>query len=607
MGIRDEFQVVENLLLSSSDVLCALDHHDHLWRISGAGQRLLGYAPEELHGVSFRAILHPADWAPVEAAYQAARRQAPPVCFAGRCLTKTGQAVALTWSAFRWPATKLLLCVGRPLEPQPGPLPVATSADNPLLERLADAYIELDPYWTITYFNAHAERVLQMNRQQCVGRNYWHVFPNAVNSRFDYYLHRAVASGQPVHFEALSTRTGRWLEMRALPSPEGLALYFSNITDRVTAAKHLEQLALVAQGTDNGVLITDAQGRTEWVNDGFTKHTGYDLADLVGRVPGTVLEGPATDPQISQLLRTYHTQQHPEPVSATILTYTKAGEPLWVLLHVTPIYNQAGELTQFIAIQQNINAQKALEAQQTRLTQDLYEHNRDLQQFTYMLSHNLRAPLANALGLSKLLTQVGKHSGVYDTALGHLRQSLEQVDGVLHDLNRVLSLRDPQHRPVPETVALAEVCEQALQHWASALAQGGGHVTLDVAAGLLVRGTRAYVYSIFDNLLSNAVKYRAPERPLHITIECVADAPGGARISFADNGLGFDQAQAGAKLFQLYQRFHTEQQGRGLGLFLVKTHVEAMSGTIEVTSQVGVGTRFLIQLPPGEPVHLPPR
>ncbi|MVN74776.1 PAS domain S-box protein [Hymenobacter sp. HMF4947] len=594
MDIRDEFQVVENLMLSSSDVLCALDASGHLRRVSAAGQRVLGYAPDELNGVPFSTILHPADCAQALAACAAARRQAAPVYFEGRYLTKAGQAAGLAWSAFRWPAIELLLCVGRTTGARPATLPVDASASNALLERIADGYIEVDKNWTITYFNVQAERVLQIDRQQCVGRNYWEAFPNAVNSRFYYYLHLAVDSGQPVHFEVLSTRTSRWLEVRALPVADGLSIFLSNITDRVTAAKHLEQLALVAQGTDNGVLITDAQGRIEWVNDGFTKHTGYTLADMLGRLPGTVLEGPDTDPEARATILAY--QQQPEPFSVTILHYTKAGEKLWILLHVTPIYNQAGELTQFIYIQQNINTQKAMEAQQARLTQDLYEHNRDLQQFTYMLSHNLRAPLANALGLTRLLPQVGKHSAVFDTSLSHLRQSLEQVDSVLHDLNLVLSIRDQQHQQVPETVRLAKVCAQAMQHWAPALAQCEGHVTLDVAADLLVRGTRAYVYSIFDNLLSNALKYRVPERPLQIDIRCVEGAHGGASIYFAGLGSGFDQAKAGLKVFQLYQRFHGGQQGRGLGLFLVKTHVEAMGGTIEVNSQVGVGTRFLIHL-----------
>ena len=596
MDSSDEFQVVKNLLLSSSDVLCALNSSGHLWRVSVAGQRVLGYAPAELDGAPFSTILHPDDHAHVEAACQKARAQDAPVEFVGRCLAKAGQEVALAWSAFRWPASELLLCVGRTAVSWPAALPAKTVLGNAPLERIADGYVEVDTNWTITYFNGQAERVLQIDRQQCLGRNYWETFPNALNSPFKHYLHLAAESGQPVHFEALSTRTGRWLEIRTLPAAGGLSIFLSNITDRVTAAKHIEQLALVAQGTDNGVLITDANVRTEWVNDGFIKHTGYTLADMLGRVPGIVLEGPDTDPEISTIIRDYHSQQHPEPFSATLLIYTKAGEKLWIFLHVTPIYNQAGELTKFISILQNINAQKAMEAQQAQLTQDLFEHNRDLQQFTYMLSHNLRAPLANALGLSKLLIQVGKQSTVFDTSLSHLRQSLEQVDSVLHDLNLVLSIRDQQHRQAPETVALAEVCQQAIQHWTEALAHCKGHIKRDVAEGLLVRGTRAYVYSIFDNLLSNAIKYRAPARPLQIDIQCVALAHGKVSISFADNGLGFDQVKAGAKLFQLYQRFHGGQQGRGLGLFLVKTHVEAMGGTIEVSSQVGTGTRFVIHL-----------
>jgi PAS domain S-box-containing protein len=597
MAPPDELQALDNLLLSSSDVLCVLDADGHLWRVSAAGLRVLGYAPQELAGIPFGALLHAADREAVLAQCQAAQHAAAPMSFEGRCLTKTGQEVLLAWSAFRWPASALLLCVGHVLAVQMPALPPESpeSVGQDLLEHLADAYIGVDKDWTITSFNSQAERVLQVNRQQCLGRSYWAVFPNAVKSRANHYLHLAMASEQPVQFEVLSTRTSRWLEMKAQPTAYGLAIFFSNITDRITAAKQLEQLALVAQGTDNGVLICDAQGRVEWVNEGFTKHTGYTLAEMRGRLPSTVLEGPDTDPEASKTIRTY--LQHPEPFSVTILNYTKAGEKLWVLLHITPLYNQAGELTQFICIQQNINAQKAMEAQQAQLTQDLYAHNRDLQQFTYILSHNLRAPLANSLGLTKMLSQVDKQSAAFDTSLGHLRQSLEQLDTVLQDLNLMLSIRDRQSPQVPETVLLAEVCQQAVQHVAQALAQCQGQVTLDLAEGLVVHGSRAYLYSIFDNLLSNALKYRAADRPLHITIRAARGAHGGVRISFADNGSGFDRHKAGAEVFQLYKRFHPAPRGRGLGLFLIKTHVEAMGGAIEVSSQVAQGTRFVLQLP----------
>lgn len=591
MTNRTDLQGLEYLLLASADVLCVLTPTDQLYGVSATGQRLLGYAPAALAEAPFRMLLHPADCALALAQCQAARQQAAPATFECRCLTQTGQELVLVWSVFRWPATELLFCVGHPvavLAPvaAPSQLPTATAS----LACLFDAYMEVDAAWIITHFNPEAERVLQLDRQQCLGRSYWKVFPNTAGSSFEHHLHHAVDGGQPVHFEALSTRTGRWLEVKARPTAAGLGISFANITDRVTAAKQLEQLALVAQGTDNGVLITDAQGRTQWVNEAFTRHTGYTLADMLGRHPNIVLEGPDTDSLAREVTR----QPQPEPFSLTLLNYTKAGEKLWVLLHVTPIYNQAGELTQSITIQQNVNAQKALEAQQARLTQDLQEHNRDLQQFAYTLSHNLRAPLSNALGLAKLLPQVAPKPAVFATSLGLLHQSLEQVDGVLHDLNFVLANRDQQHRSAPETVALAEVCEQVLQHAAAALTQCGGHVQLDVAAGLVVRGPRAYVYSILDNLLSNALKYRSLARPLRITIEGFGGVPSGASVRFTDNGSGFDQAKAGTKVFQLYQRFHSGPQGQGMGLFLVKTQVEALGGTIEVSSQVGVGTCFLL-------------
>jgi signal transduction histidine kinase len=129
-----------------------------------------------------------------------------------------------------------------------------------------------------------------------------------------------------------------------------------------------------------------------------------------------------------------------------------------------------------------------------------------------------------------------------------------------------------------------------------ALRQCGGQVRLTVPDGLRISGNRAYLYSIFYNLLSNAIKYRSPARVLDVAIDCVAEDGGGARLSFTDNGSGFDTYKAGSEVFQLYKRFHTNQRGRGIGLFLVKTHVEAMGGKIEVTSAVDAGTRFLIHL-----------
>jgi PAS domain S-box-containing protein len=463
-----------------------------------------------------------------------------------------------------------------------------------VLESITDAFLSLDRDGNLTYLNSEGERLLNLRQATAVGQNMRELFPAAVGSIYHQRYQQALDTGQTVRFDAYFQPENRWLELKVYPFAEGVSIFFTDITQRVESDKQLKMLALVAKGTVNSVLITDAAGRVEWVNAGFTRDTGYTLAEMRGQKPGAVLQGPETDPAMVRRIR--ERMQRHKPFSVTILNYKKSGQPLWFAMDITPIFNDAGELTQYIAIQQNINFRKEVEASQAKMTQELYRHNRDLQQFAYVISHNLRAPLADALGLAKMLTKVDKNSDVFTAALAHLQASMGQADTVLKDLNLVLSIRDKQDVQAPEQVALAQVCQQAVLNLDEALQQCGGLVTLDVPADLTLPGNRAYVYSIFYNLLSNAIKYRAEARPLHVTIACFYNPRGKLTISFADNGSGFDMFKAGSDVFQLYKRFHTNQRGRGIGLFLVKTHVEALGGKIEVSSALDTGTRFLIEL-----------
>lgn len=96
--------------------------------------------------------------------------------------------------------------------------------------------------------------------------------------------------------------------------------------------------------------------------------------------------------------------------------------------------------------------------------------------------------------------------------------------------------------------------------------------------------------------MSNAIKYRSEERVLQVHISCDRSPEGNTVITFSDNGLGMDLQKIGSNIFKLYKRFHTDKKGRGIGLYLVKSHVEAMDGQIEVDSTVNKGTKFTIIL-----------
>lgn len=254
----------------------------------------------------------------------------------------------------------------------------------------------------------------------------------------------------------------------------------------------------------------------------------------------------------------------------------------------------AGHPLRMIGSMQDITERQEAEERQRLMANKLFKQNADLQQFAYIVSHNLRAPLANAVGYVDLMTRVGKGSEVFDESMKNLQASVEQLDEVLTDVTSVLAVRDKQGGYRPEPVALAAVCRQALFGLEEPLLECGGELICNIPEELLVSGNRAYFHSIFHNLISNAIKYRSDERPLRIEIKAVSTPGEGTTITITDNGSGFDQGKAGEDIFQLYRRFHTNKRGRGIGLFLVKSHVESMGGQITVRSQVNQGTQFIL-------------
>lgn len=116
------------------------------------------------------------------------------------------------------------------------------------------------------------------------------------------------------------------------------------------------KLALVAARTDNAVVVTDAEGLIEWVNDGFVRLTGYTLKEAVGRTPGSFLQGPETDPKTVEFMR--NRIRNGSSFNAYVLNYHKNGSPYWISLEVQPVLNESGKLTNFIAIEEDITKRR---------------------------------------------------------------------------------------------------------------------------------------------------------------------------------------------------------------------------------------------------------
>lgn len=180
------------------------------------------------------------------------------------------------------------------------------------------------------------------------------------------------------HFQSAEFRrvhkSGRdvWIQANYNPildlagQPVKVVKFATDISAQVIARRSFELLSLVANGTDNSVVICDADGRAEYVNPGFSRLTGYAEADILGKRPGQVLQGPHTDAatvgRIREKLRAR------QSFYEQILNYTKSGEPYWISLSINPIFDDAGQLRKFVSVQANITETK-MQAQEdaTRL------------------------------------------------------------------------------------------------------------------------------------------------------------------------------------------------------------------------------------------------
>nr|WP_283206687.1 methyl-accepting chemotaxis protein [Methylobacterium iners] len=137
--------------------------------------------------------------------------------------------------------------------------------------------------------------------------------------------------------------------------------FATDITTDVANRRQFQLLSLVANKTDNSVIITDAAGRIEFVNPGFERMTGYTAAEVVGRTPGSFLQGPATSAATKAEVR-QHLARH-EAFYDEILNYTKAGEPYWISLAINPIRGSDGRIERFISIQANVTDTKKASVQ----------------------------------------------------------------------------------------------------------------------------------------------------------------------------------------------------------------------------------------------------
>ena len=318
------------------------------------------------------------------------------------------------------------------------------------LDSITEGFYTLDHAWRFTYLNRQGEQLLGRTGMALLGKSIWREFPGAIDTSFSQQIRAAAESGKHVEFEAQYAPMDTWFEVRAYPFPDGVAVYFRDVSESRKAREQLMLLETSISRLNDIVLIAEAvpngtpRARIIFVNNAFERHTGYSRAEALGQSP-RMLCGPLT--QRREVERIMLAFESGEPVQAELVTHKKDGRHFWLEVDVVPVSDNAGvSVTHWVAVGRDITRRKAAETEIKHLA--FYDPltqlpNRQLlmDRLHLALSQNHRRPREGSL----MFIDLDNFKALNDT-LGHhkgdllLQQVAERLTACVRKIDTVARL-----------------------------------------------------------------------------------------------------------------------------------------------------------------------
>ncbi|MEO0894052.1 MAG: ATP-binding protein [Pseudomonadota bacterium] len=353
------------------------------------------------------------------------------------------------------------------------------------------------------------------------------------------------------------------------------------------------------QGSLDGIWYWDLEHPdAEWMSPEFWKLFGVD--------PTTKQHSPSAWQDIifqeDLALALENFQKHcadPNHSYDQIVRYRHAdGSTIWVRCRGVAIRDETGRPVRMLGAHNDITAVKRAEENARREHAKVKLANEELLAFTYGVSHDLKSPSRTAL-------QMVQEGLMGDN--GNLTQDQrEMFEGAVSTLERMQVLISDLldygilvgQKPPEETIDFRELVQCVVEDVQDMLSESGGEV--DFGDLPVISGYRSQLHMLVRNILSNAIKYRRKDVPLHIRVERVHQRSDALSIAFVDNACGIPEEQY-EKIFGVFTRLHRQDEvrGSGVGLAICKRVALNHEGTLSVTSQVGLGSQFTLNIPNG--------
>lgn len=408
--------------------------------------------------------------------------------------------------------------------------------------------------------------------------------------------------GTPVHFIGLFEVHSSKIYMSFHVNPiieneevTGLACFAIDITNEKLAEQNLARsearFRALTENNFDAIILGDQPHDHSYASPSLGRMLGYTPDELRN---GSVINFHPDDRSIIDRVYDDARLKPGIPLPAVARVLHRKGHYIWAEGVITNMLDNES-VRGIVANYRDVTERKEAELNEAQMTRDLVQRNKDLEQFAYIVSHNLRGPVANILGISNILRQPGTRESDRAEALEGIFIATSKLDEVILDLNRILDTKKEVNNQ-REIVVFRDIVDSIAVGIESIIQRNNVTILTDFTRVSSILTIRSFLQSIFYNLITNSIKYKQPDVDLVIRITSTPQDDG-VRLVFADNGMGIDMKTQGSKVFGLYRRFHPKHaEGKGMGLFMVKTQVESLGGNISIYSEVDKGTEFTIDL-----------
>jgi PAS domain S-box-containing protein len=453
------------------------------------------------------------------------------------------------------------------------------------LESITDGFFTLDSGWRFIYTNKEAEKIWKMNREELIGKNLWEISPVAVGTIFEEQYRKAMFEKVPVSFEAMSPMIKIWVDVRAYPTAEGIAVYARDITERKKAEEALRlatayNRSLIEASPDPLVTI-DPEGRISDVNASTENVTGYSRQELIG----TDFSDYFTDPEMARKGYRLVFQEGLVRDYALEIKH-RDGRVTPVLYNATVYRDEAGKVIGVFAAARDITERLKMEEKLRQTNEQLRSLASELlmaeEKARRRISIDLHDNVSQSLAVAKLTLDTLQERAQECGMIEPIRDVRNLIDESIKQTRSLMTELSPS--------VLYELGFEPAVEWLTEHIRTKHGISVkfesDLRTRRLSQDIQILLFQAARELLVNVVKH-AKTIVASISIREFGDH---IRVTVRDDGVGFDVSRIDAGV---------DADG-GFGLFSLRERLQYFGGQLKITTRPGKGTSVTVEVPRGK-------